>query len=259
MKTHNGLTTRGWNVFGCAQLVSVWLIEKECLHFTPRFALSVIGLSLACCSRLFQGSFHFPYTKIGRPHSFIFLFPLFLFQRTSYPPHSCALLLFSPNKFLFSSNKIQRSNGPIKPSTNINEKAQHSLIKNTNRRKAIILHCQSFHSVNFDFVEMNMEHCLPKVNLTYKIIRFFPNKQRVLLKCKQLPPLDVVEVLAFETTRSSHSSVLISWSLCSWLLAVKLSLSSVYLKKEKRKKGWGYMLDFNLKSIGTKWSCPTDI
>ena len=160
----------------------------------------------------------------------------------------------------FYLKEIQRTNGPLKPSTKHKWKITTQLNKEHKWKKDnIILHCQIFHSVNFDFLEMNMGRCLAKVNLTYKILRFFPNKQRVLLKSKQLPPLDVVEVLTFGTTRSSHSSVLISWSLCSWLLAVKLSLSSVYLKKEKRKKGWGYMLDFNLKSIGTKWSCPTDI
>ena len=67
-------------------------------------------------------------------------------------------------------------------------------------------------------------------------MRCFPDKWLVVLKQNQLPPFGAVEVLrSFATTRSSHSSVLISWSLCSWFLTVKLSLISVY-----HQKGWEY-------------------
>lgn len=166
--------------------------------------------------------------EIEQPYCILKPFVFYFREHVTSSP-IWAILIFSWINFPYLKD-IFKGLGTWPPATKHKwESKAYSKIKNP-KKDSIILHCQSCHSEKFDFVDTNIVHCLP--NVKYKIMRFFPNKQSVLLKHKKLPPLGTLEVLAFGTSRSSHSSVLISWSLRSWLSVVKLSLSPVYLEKQ---------------------------
>ena len=97
-------------------------------------------------------------------------------------------------------------------------------------KNKIFLQCSYFCLQKFDFVDY-IELCLQKINFKLTSDKE-PSKQACWLYWKHnlLPPLDKVLFRSFGATRSSHSSVLISWSLNSWF---KLSLGAVYFQNRK--------------------------